>query len=727
MQVTDPSGRPLQTRGLIRFAVFEVDLRSGEVRKNGLKVRLTGQPFQVLTMLLERPGEVVAREELQKRLWPADTFVDFDHSLNTAINKIREALGDSAESPRFVETLPRRGYRFIAPVDIGAGLVPAQTGHPQGVPPRRSEEVFRGTPPRGRWPFRLAAMLAMLVVGAAVAWYALERPRPKPEPMERQLTANSSELAVRASAISPDGRYLAYADDSGTHLKVINTAETHALPTPADSTINKLTWFPEGDKLLASVAEARRPSVPSLWSVSLLGGAPQKLRDDASDGNVFQDGAGIVFVSDNGKEIWQMGPEGENAQKLMSAPEGESFAMPVVAKGRLWYEGSGGFEFELESRDLKGGPSTILASGLDWTSAYLLLPNGRLIYSGLDRSSLYRGGSLWEIQADLRTGLPRGEPRRIAHWPDFEISGLSRTADGKRLAFVKAHTNRYSVYVGDLEANGLRIVNPHRLTLSDSLDHVYAWTPDSKSVLFDSNRNGTWDIFRQALDQRTPERLVASPGGSIRPAMTADGMSVVYLTPSQPVRIMRLALTGGPPQFLGDIPRSGEIRCARRANLCVVSASDPKQRVLYALDAAKGKGRELLRIDPALHPEEDADWDVSPDGSSLAFIKGDARQRAFQIEVRPLAGGAGRELNISEWGNGGGYMLRWAVDGKGWYVSVWYSSINSWRLLKVDFTGKARQLLQGTTWADAVPSPDGRHVAVMGQILASNVWMLEKF
>jgi len=105
-----------QFRGRLRFGVFELDLRSGELRKHGLRVRLQEQPFRLLEVLLERPGEVVTREELQKRLWPADTFVDFDHGLNKAINKIREALGDSAESPRFVETVSRRGYRFLAEV-----------------------------------------------------------------------------------------------------------------------------------------------------------------------------------------------------------------------------------------------------------------------------------------------------------------------------------------------------------------------------------------------------------------------------------------------------------------------------------------------------------------------------------------------------------------------------------------------------------------------------------
>ena len=99
-----------------RFGVFELDLTAGELRKSGVKLRLQGQPFQVLALLLERAGDVVTREELQQKLWPSDTCVDFDHSLNTAVNKVREALGDSASSPRYVETLARRGYRFIAEV-----------------------------------------------------------------------------------------------------------------------------------------------------------------------------------------------------------------------------------------------------------------------------------------------------------------------------------------------------------------------------------------------------------------------------------------------------------------------------------------------------------------------------------------------------------------------------------------------------------------------------------
>ena len=110
---------PVQARR-VRFGAFEVNLRSGELRKHGLKIKLQDQPFQILALLLERPGEVVTREELRHKLWPADTFVDFDVGLNTAIKRLRDALGDTAESPRYVETLPRRGYRFIAPVEEAA-------------------------------------------------------------------------------------------------------------------------------------------------------------------------------------------------------------------------------------------------------------------------------------------------------------------------------------------------------------------------------------------------------------------------------------------------------------------------------------------------------------------------------------------------------------------------------------------------------------------------------
>lgn len=106
-----------QLPNIIRFGVFEADLRVGELRKSGARIRVQEQPFQILVMLLQRPAEVVSREELRQKLWPGDTFVDFEHGVNSAVARLRDLLGDSADSPRYIETLPRRGYRFIAPVD----------------------------------------------------------------------------------------------------------------------------------------------------------------------------------------------------------------------------------------------------------------------------------------------------------------------------------------------------------------------------------------------------------------------------------------------------------------------------------------------------------------------------------------------------------------------------------------------------------------------------------
>ena len=175
---------PHQAFGMVRFGVYEVDLRAGELRKRGRKVRLQEKPFQILVALLERPGEVVTREELHRRLWPPDTFVDFDGSLNAATNKLREALGDSAEHPRFVETLPRRGYRFIGPVEkpvqaaataaVGSGISDDLTPSTQsgaalieGIAPLAHPAEGVATLSRSH-RYRTPLWLALSAVGAAV-------------------------------------------------------------------------------------------------------------------------------------------------------------------------------------------------------------------------------------------------------------------------------------------------------------------------------------------------------------------------------------------------------------------------------------------------------------------------------------------------------------------------------------------------------------------------------
>lgn len=174
--------------GWYRFGLFEVDERRGEIRKQGRQVRLRGRPFDILLILLERPGELVSREDLRARLWAADTFVDFDHGVNTSVNRLREVLGDSAENPRFIETVPRKGYRFIAPVDVLTIRDPFPTPTSESAaitqPGVAAEKVVTDRPgsdpfgttvvPRRRWVLPTASVAAVAVIGLLV-WLALPR------------------------------------------------------------------------------------------------------------------------------------------------------------------------------------------------------------------------------------------------------------------------------------------------------------------------------------------------------------------------------------------------------------------------------------------------------------------------------------------------------------------------------------------------------------------------
>jgi DNA-binding winged helix-turn-helix (wHTH) protein len=164
---------------VVHFGVFEADLRSGELRKHGLKVKIQEQPFRVLAMLLEQPGQIVTREELRKKLWPTDTFVDFEHGLDAAINKLRRALGDPTDNPRFVETLPRRGYRFIAQVEPHHPLTPSseRRGAKGDSPPGSGggqgvvvEGAIHQSPLRRHWVAAVAGGLAVAVVAVLFAF-----------------------------------------------------------------------------------------------------------------------------------------------------------------------------------------------------------------------------------------------------------------------------------------------------------------------------------------------------------------------------------------------------------------------------------------------------------------------------------------------------------------------------------------------------------------------------
>src|SRR5262249_54678455 len=190
------------TSQVIRFATFEVDLQAQELRKGGLRLKLSGQPFQVLAILLEKPGVVVTREELQKRLWP-DTFVDVDHNLNTAINKIREALGDSSENPRFVETLPRRGDRFIGPIIVywtdAAARLAVENRSTSGSEPAVRTSALQ----------LLALVGTVTLLGAGGLWIYKRGEIPAPSPQRTLTRITVDEGLQNEPTWSPDGRYIA--------------------------------------------------------------------------------------------------------------------------------------------------------------------------------------------------------------------------------------------------------------------------------------------------------------------------------------------------------------------------------------------------------------------------------------------------------------------------------------------------------------------------------------
>ena len=257
-----PSASPLAD--LVRFGVFDLDRRSGELRKAGVRIGLQEQGLQVLTMLLEHPGELVTRDQLRQRLWPTGTFGDFDHGLNAIINRLRDTLGDSADSPRFIETLPRRGYRFIAPVN---GDREHSTGGP--VVDTRSPEPppsgIGGSPVQAPTPwfgFRrnwVALSLAVLVGLAAVAAVSLERSyRWAPpetagaEPPMHVVPVTTLSGFASYPTLSPDGNAVAFTWESGKirggasiYVTAVGSGTTTRITTAPDRDL-AASWSPDG-------------------------------------------------------------------------------------------------------------------------------------------------------------------------------------------------------------------------------------------------------------------------------------------------------------------------------------------------------------------------------------------------------------------------------------------------------------------------------------------------
>jgi DNA-binding winged helix-turn-helix (wHTH) protein/Tol biopolymer transport system component len=732
----------------VRFGPFELDVRSAELQHNGRKILLHEQPFQVLLALLERPGELVSRKELVQRLWPDGTFVDYERGLNKAVNKLRDVLRDSADSPRFVETIPRRGYRFIAPLegDSRSPCVSPLLADGSGMPAASPQDsAVRNVVPKvnARW---LVAAAAILVLSFAVgAYWFTKRPPPTPREVKlRQLTFDSAENAVRGGAISPDGKYLSYKDGKGIRLRLLKTGETQVVPEPEALNGGKVEWeiglwFPDSTRFLVN---ARPPGLfpeqwssqgSSIWVVSLLGGPPRKLRDNAAASAISPDGSTIAFGTNKGafgdREIWLMGVDGENARKLYESDENSAVS------GLGWFpHGHRVFYFTTDksgdamvTRELSGGPVTTIFSPGDLKKIQdvAVLPDGRLVYSLHEPDAT--NCNYWVVGLDEQTGALAGKPTRLTNLGESCMGGTSVTADGKKLVFAK-WMGHFQVYVADVAPSGTSISGTRRLTLTESFDFPANWTLDSKEVIFVSNRNGHMGIFEQSLTDDTAVPLVTGSEDVRTLTVTPDGAWVVYTVstksndPSAPVQLMRIPITGGPSEFvLTATPPPVFPVCARSpATQCAIMeySENRKQIVVSAFDPLKGRGSELARID--VDPKF-FNFDISPDGTRIAWLK----VREGPVHILSLRGQPSQEIKVKGWSNL--VDVEWAANGKALLIAngVQEGSV----LLHVDLQGNAHVLWQqhGGKATYGRPSPDGRHLAMLRWTVDGNLWMMENF
>ena len=235
-----------------RFGVFEVDARTMELRRSGTPVKLREQSFNILVFLLEHAGEPVTREDLRRVLWPSDTFVDFDHSLNTAVMKLREALGDSADTPLYIETIPKRGYRFIAPVEaIGNGPITSENNASDTPIIDAPVTPINNVRPPPKW--RSVGMLfvsGICLLLAVAGWFAYTKWRDNSPPVQRALTRLTFDEGLQIGATwSPDGRFIAYSSDRGGDFDIWVQQVSGGDPiqiTKAPGTDWQPDWSPDG-------------------------------------------------------------------------------------------------------------------------------------------------------------------------------------------------------------------------------------------------------------------------------------------------------------------------------------------------------------------------------------------------------------------------------------------------------------------------------------------------
>jgi serine/threonine protein kinase len=603
---------------------------------------------------------------------------------------------------------------------------------------------------RIRWRGMTVAGVVVLSIVIAAFWFVKRQSASEilpPDLKLRQLTTNAPEEAVTSGAISPDGKYLAYTDPKGIHIRLIETGETRIVPHPEELAGKNVEWgiipqwFPDSTRFVADAhPSGQSPAFvsskgASIWIVSVLGGPPHKIRDEATAYSVSPDGSAISFGANKGRrgdrEIWLMGPDGEDARKLYEADEnGAICCLHWFPHGqRVWYGTVDKVPGGIVTRDLDGGPVTPVfpPSETKTSWSYTVLPDSRLLFPIGEAGAVGNTCNYWVMPLDERTGVPTAKPKRLTNWGGFCPSGTSVTQDGKKLTFLKwiGHSSNHVV---DLDADGNHIANPRHFAPSEGYDFPLDWTPDGKQVVFKSNRNGHFEIFRQSLERDTAEMILTGSIDDADARVSPDGNWLIYLALTMedvagPLRVMRVPLGGGPSQLVLTALPYSEFRCARSpSSQCVLieRTEDRKQMVMTAFDPLTGRGEELARIDLDSEAKK-LHWDLSPDGTRIAFTK----TPQAPIEILSLQGGPTQSFHVQGWDNL--ESLDWTADGDGFFIADGVHG--GMALLHVDLHGNAHVLQQnqGTAAAFARPSPDGRHLAIQDFRIEGNIWTLENF
>jgi serine/threonine protein kinase len=578
-----------------------------------------------------------------------------------------------------------------------------------------------------------ALALVLLALALGWRWFKNRPSAPSGKFSERQLTHNPPENRILSPAISPDGKYLAYPDTKGLHVSTIETGEVHEIPLPEELRTHLwyVTWFPDGEKLL--FAAESDVGVNTIWLTSVFGGAPRKLRSHISWPVVSPDGSSIAFFNEDG--IWVMGPDGENPRKILGS---ESDAYSAVAWSpagqRLSYvkqpkagNGSG----SIDTVPLDGGPPSVVFSDLNPGTVvpfFLWIHDGRMIYAVYEASGDVKN---WEITVDPQTGKPSGKPSEITSW-GAQSTAVSASKDGQRLIAMKGHI-RDDVYVGELKEKGTRMDSPKRLTLSESIDFVSEWTRDSKAILFDSDRTGRRQIFRQQLDQESAELLIQGPEDETEANLSPDGAWILYWSrphgggnsSSTTSRLMRFPAAGGSPEQVLEtrMDTATDFLCpSQPANPCLLSRWEQGQLIFYAVDPIHGRGNWIARTKMGMPGM--LDWCITDDDSRIAIVSSD--QLSEKIRILDLRNGTERDFQLPKgWGI---WNQSWAVDGRAVFATA--QSTAGYFIARIDLDGKTHVLLDRgrNQWLGRpTPSPDGRHLAFSQQTFEVNAWLLENF